>query len=160
MITWVGKVCDADDDLQVQQDAARVAALSMIPRHPTRKKIAGFVAVVRGDLEKNLKKFQKVGKVTIDGGDQVIAVYITAVKAALAKVEKAEKTANDRSSPELLLNYLPQQVATYIAAAVPKGADLPGLLARDPTLDRAYKQARSCKNASPLTATPSPTPTA
>lgn len=160
MITWVGKVCEADDDLQVQRDAARVAALSMIPRHPTRKQIAGFVAVVRGDLEKSVKKFQKLDHVTIDGGDQVIAAYVTAVKGALAKVENAEKTANDHSTPELLLTGLPQDVATYLDTAVPKGADLPGLLARNTTLNRAYKQARSCMNASPLRETASPTPTA
>jgi hypothetical protein len=160
MITWVGKVCEADDDLQAQRAATRVAALSMIPRRPTPEQIAGFVAVVRGDLEESVKKFQRLDNVNIDGGDQVIAAYVTAVKGALAKVENAEKMANDHSTPELLLTGLPQDVATHLEAAVPKGPGLPGLLARNPTLNLAYKQARSCNNASPLRATPSPTPTA
>lgn len=153
MITWVAKICEADNDLQVQRDAARLAALSMIPRHPTRKQIAGFIAVVRRDLEKSVQRFQQLDNVSVDGGDQVIAAYVTAVKGALAKVENAEKTANDHSTPDVLLTGLPQDVATYLETAVPKGADLPGLLARDPTLNRAYQQARSCKSASPLRAT-------
>jgi len=148
------KICAADADLQTQQSAARVAALSITARHPTPKQLAGFAAAVRDGLEKNLKKFRKAGRAGIPGGDRVTAAYITAVTGAVSKLKKAEKSAKDPSTPAFIRSYLPQQVSSYTQAAAPKGTDLPTLTAHSPTADQAYKKSPNCKG-TPLTAKPS-----
>lgn len=161
MITWVGKVCDADADLRTQQGAVSTAALYIRARHPTRKQVTGFISAVAGSMEKTRKSFQELDNVPdIDGGDQVVRAYLTGVKGTLTKLKDEKKTANDPSAPEFVLAAIPQRVAIFIEGTAPEGTDLPSLLARNPTLNRAYRQAKSCKGASPIKATPSPTPPA
>lgn len=156
-MTWMEKVCAADEDLRTQQSAAETAALYIAGRSSTPKQIAGFVTAVRKGLEKNVKKFQKAGKANIDGGDRVTAAYISAVKHALTKIKGDEKTAKDTSVPEFVLTAIPHRVSLFVQDAVPQGADLPHLTARDPIAKQAFKKAKSC--GSPLTATPSPSTT-
>jgi hypothetical protein len=160
MIAWVGKVCAADQDLQSMQHATRIAALSYVSRRPTRKQITNFVAVTYRDLQEEVERFEQIGKAPVDGGDQVVAAYVTALKTALTKAGKAkESLADRRGSPDWFVSGFPQDLADARESVVPRNADLPSLLARNVALGQAYKAAPSCKRAAPLTAKPSPTPT-
>lgn len=161
MITWVGKVCDADADLRTQQGAVSTAAAYIGARHPTRKQLTGFISAVAGSMEKTRKSFQKLRHAPgIDGGDRLVSAYLSGVNGTLASLKDEKKTANDPSAPEFVLAALPQRVAIIIEGTAPEGTDLPSLAARNATLNRAYKQAKSCQGAPPIRATPSPTPAA
>ncbi len=135
----------------------RVAALSLVPRKPTAQQIAQMIGVARKDIEDSVAKFERLGRAPVNGGDQVVAAYVTALKDALGKTRRAEREAKSASPSDLLTAYLPQEVAGYLERAVPRGADLPSLVARDAALRQAFQQAKDCKGSQPLTATPAPT---
>lgn len=160
MITWVDSVCSADSDLRLRQGVVRNAALSTVPQQLTRQQVAGFIVGVRTSLSENLTTFQNIRTGVVNGGDRVVDAYVTAVRDVLAKLDEAEKRANDASSPDFALPYIPLEVSDIVAAAAPIGADLPGLVDADPTLHAAYQRATSCEDAKPLTTagqTPAPT---
>lgn len=150
-ISWVGAVCSADSGIQAQQDAARIAALSIIPRQPTREQIAGFITNVRSSLAESLTTFQKMPGGVVNGGDQLITAYATAITTALTQLDQAETTANNTATPDTDVLGLPSAAADDIHAVAPAGTDLPGLIAHNPALHAAYQKASDCKGITPLT---------
>ncbi|GAA2458064.1 hypothetical protein GCM10010191_92320 [Actinomadura vinacea] len=148
VITWLGKVCAADADLQVQRHASRIAALSMVPRRPSRDQIVHFAKVSHKDLQETLEMFEKTGPSPVAGGDQAVAAYINALKPAVAKLEK---TKEDVPSPAV--------VANTIQSAVPKDNGMQQLFAQNPALNQVYKTSPQCKGADLIPESPSPGPT-
>ncbi|MFI7017968.1 hypothetical protein [Streptomyces sp. NPDC050164] len=160
MSTWVGKVCTADKDLQAQQGAARVAALSYVPRKPTREQLAHFVRASHEGLQEKAKEFLEIGPSPVAGADEVTAAYVAALQGAAAEVGKARKTLAGASSSDVFTSTFPMAVADDVNSAVPKDADLPSLLSRNPALEQAYKASPDCQGLTPLTLDPAPTPSA
>ncbi|WP_255955349.1 hypothetical protein [Streptomyces odontomachi] len=157
-VTWLGKVCAADEDFQTQQSAARVVVLSFIPREPSRGEIVHFVKVNHQELRDKVQQFGKFRPAPVRGGDEVVAAYVGALKTAATTTGELQRTADDPASSHETLAGLPLEVSDALQAVLPKGADLPGLTARDPTAKQAYRAASDCRAAHPLTATASPTP--
>lgn len=158
MITWVDAVCAADDDLQAKQGAVSVLAYSMVPRQPSRTEIVRLVAGARRDLQQSLTTFRTMDKGTVEGGDRLVAAYVAAVQDAVSAVKKLETTAKDGSVSRDVLLDVPGDLARAITVA-PAGTDLPTLRTRNAALDRAYRQADSCRHKHYRPARTSPTPT-
>ncbi|HEY4019548.1 MAG TPA: hypothetical protein VGM75_12720 [Pseudonocardiaceae bacterium] len=157
VIDWFNAVSSADTDLQTQRDAAQIAALYVVSKHPTREQIAQSITVLRTDRATSLITFQKVPTGVVKGGDRLTAAYGKAITTALTDIDQILGTANDPSTSDDSAMSLPGYASDALRAIAPSGIDLPGLIAHDTTLHAAYRQAHNCTG-TPLTTATRPAP--
>lgn len=150
LTSWLGRVCLSDKQFQE-------LGLTSIPTgagYP-RDQVVELLTALRQAVGSAIEVFNAIGPAPVEGGDEVVAAYVTALNELLASLDRtiaAPPAEVDGRDLGLLL------ISTRLIILRPEGADLPSLVARSPELTRAYESVLPCQRPPLPLQAPSSTP--
>lgn len=145
-VDWFEKACVSDKQ-------AQEFAYTQVPRNaPPKESVVEYITTLQQGPGILIGMFETLKPAPMPGGDEVVAAYVRALtKTKEDLVLAVDMAGTEVGGVDVSLTF----TGGVLLTLRPDGADLPGLAARSPELERAYKAAITCQRVPrPLKATP------